>query len=197
MAMEPHKKPQKAITTPKTYCEHNYGKGDVQIPLHWTLLLHCMIPTAIAGLFSARCKIQDGPTLTWPASQACEVFTQWLQGLPFQGPKCLQSLKCSVLNPGANSSFTSRCHGCLAWCGKQLCWKTPNLTRGKPLVSQHLQCSSARAHFNLSPAAAPAVDATFPPNGKLMVCFWFPLMERHPQAESMEKFNPRWSHRMF
>lgn len=34
-------------------------------------------------------------------------------------------------------------------------------------------------------------DATFLPNGKLMVCFWLSLMERHPQAESMEKFNPR------
>lgn len=58
-------------------------------------------------------------------------------------------------------------------------------------VSQDSQCSSARFQpFTCSSTCSG--DATLLPNGKLMVCFRLPLTERHPQAESMEKFNPRW-----
>lgn len=74
--------------------------------------------------------------LTWSAPQVCEVFTKWLQGLPFRGPKCLQSLLVSteMLHAQPMSKqllylqVPAPCHGCLAWCGEQLCWKAPNLT---------------------------------------------------------------------
>lgn len=142
--------------------------------------------------------------LTWSAPQVCEVFTKWLQGLPFRGPKCLQSLLVSteMLHAQPMSKqllylqVPAPCHGCLAWCGEQLCWKAPNLTflwtAAEANPSRPLVLLSEGTFQPFTCSSTSCGDATFPPSGKLMVCFWFPPVERHPQAEGTEKFNPRW-----
>lgn len=106
--------------------------------------------------------------LTWSASQVCDMFTKWLQGLPFQGPKCLQSLLASMemLHASAHEQTSTLLTGaCTMPQLLGLVWKATVLESPKsdiPLDScrgcpQDLWCSSVRAHFNLSPAATPAV----------------------------------------
>lgn len=102
-------------------------------------------------------------------------------------------------SPWANSYFTYRClhHATAAWlgvesncAGKPQIWysfgQLQRLSSG-PMV---LLSESTFQSFTCSNTGCG--DATFLPNGKLMVCFWFPPMGRHPQAESTDKFNPGW-----